>query len=75
LRGVKSDNNTAKPSILYSKLDGKALVVLRGATVIDGTGSAPKPHAVVIVNGNKKYNCLNGSPDFHVESKKKCHFR
>ncbi len=59
---ARNNNNTAKPSILYSKLDGKAVVVLRGATVIDGTGSAPKPHAVVIVNGNKIVDVLtNGS--------------
>ena len=62
---AKSVNNTAKPSISYSKLDGKALVVLRGATVIDGTGSAPKPHAVVIVNGNKIVDVLTNSSKYH----------
>jgi hypothetical protein len=55
----------ANPSILYSKLDGKALVVLRGATVIDGTGSAPKPHAVVIVNGNKIVDVLTNSSKYY----------
>jgi hypothetical protein len=62
---AKSDNNTTKPSILYSKLDGKALVVLRGATVIDATGSAPKPHAVVIVNGNKIVDVLTNSSKYY----------
>ena len=62
---AKSDNNTAKPSILYSKLDGKALVVLRGATVIDGTGSTPKPHALVIVNGNKIVDVLTNDSKYY----------
>jgi imidazolonepropionase-like amidohydrolase len=62
---AKSDNNTAKPSILYSKFDGKALVVLRGATVIDGTGSAPRPHAVVIVNGNKIVDVLTNDSKYY----------
>jgi imidazolonepropionase-like amidohydrolase len=62
---AKSDNNTAKPSILYSKLDGKALVVLKGATVIDGTGSAPKPHAIVIVNGNKIVDVLTNDSKYY----------
>src|SRR4051794_25298600 len=47
-----NNNYTCKPPVLYPKLDGKGVVALRGATLIDGTGSAPKPHAVVIVNGN-----------------------
>ena len=55
----------ANPSILYSKLDGKALVVLRGAAVIDATGSAPKPHAVVIVNGNKIVDVLTNSSKYY----------
>jgi hypothetical protein len=59
------NNNTAKPSILYSKLDGKAVVVLTGATVIDGTGSAPKPHALVIVNGNKIVDVLTNDSKYY----------
>ena len=64
-----SNNNTVKPSILYQKLDGKGVVILRGATVIDGTGSAPKPDAVVIVNANKIVNVLvNDSKDYDYYS-------
>lgn len=50
---------------MYSKLDDKALVVLRGAIVIDGTGSAPKPHAVVIVNGNKIADVLTNNSKYY----------
>jgi imidazolonepropionase-like amidohydrolase len=67
-RGVVALGTTgpfANPSTLYSKLDGKALVVLRGATVIDGTGSAPKPHAVVIVNGNKIVDVLTNTSKYY----------
>src|SRR5205823_12449590 len=53
-----ASNNSyiSKPSFLYSKLDGKGVLILRGASVIDGTGSVPKPNAVVIVNGSKIVN-------------------
>ncbi|MFL6413667.1 MAG: amidohydrolase family protein [Nitrososphaeraceae archaeon] len=62
-------NNTGKPSVLFSKLDGKGVVILTGATVIDGTGSAPKPDAVVIVNANKIVNVLvNDSKDYDYYS-------
>jgi imidazolonepropionase-like amidohydrolase len=60
-----SNNNTGKPSLLYPKLDGKGVVALRGATVIDGTGSAPKPHAVVVVNGNKIVDVLTNDSKYH----------
>jgi imidazolonepropionase-like amidohydrolase len=60
-----SNNNTGKPSILYAKLDRKGVVALRGANVIDGTGSAPKPHAVVIVNGNKIVDLLTNDSKYH----------
>jgi imidazolonepropionase-like amidohydrolase len=61
-----SNNNTVKPSILYPKLDGKGVVILRGATVIDGTGSVPKPNAVVIVNGSKIVDVLTaGDSKYH----------
>ena len=36
-----NNTTTGKPSVLYSKLDGKGVVALRGATVIDGTGDPP----------------------------------
>jgi hypothetical protein len=45
-RGVVAVGTTGPFPNLYSKLDGKAIVVLRGATVIDGTGSAPKPGVI-----------------------------
>jgi predicted amidohydrolase YtcJ len=67
-RGVVASGTTGpfvNPSVLYSKLDDKALVVLRGATVIDGTGSAPKPHAVVIVNGNKIADVLTNNSKYY----------
>ena len=51
-----SNNYASKPSVFYSKLDGKGVVILSGATVIDGTGSLPKPNAVVIVNGSRIVN-------------------
>jgi imidazolonepropionase-like amidohydrolase len=68
-RGVAALATTgpvANPSILYSKLDGKTLIVLTGATVIDGTGSASKPHAVVIVNGNKIVDVLTKSSKYYA---------
>jgi imidazolonepropionase-like amidohydrolase len=58
-------NYTDKPSVLFSKLDGKGVVVLRGATVIDGTGSAPKPHSVVIINGSKIVNVFTDDSKYH----------
>jgi hypothetical protein len=60
-----NNNYTAKPSVLHSKLDGKGVVILRGATVIDGTGSAPKPNAVVIVNANNIVNVLTDDRKDH----------
>ena len=48
-----ANNSAGKPSASFSKLDGKGVVILTGATVIDGTGNAPKPNATVIVNANK----------------------
>jgi imidazolonepropionase-like amidohydrolase len=56
-----SNNYASKPPVLYSKLDGKGVVILRGATVIDGTGSIPKPNAVVIVNGNRIVNVFTSA--------------
>jgi hypothetical protein len=55
---ARNNNNTGKPSVLFSKLDGKGVVILTGATVIDGTGSAPKPNAAVIVNANEIVDVL-----------------
>ena len=63
---VSNNNNyTGKPSVLYSKLDGKGVVILRGATVIDGTGSVPKANAVIIVNGSKIVNVLINDSKYH----------
>jgi imidazolonepropionase-like amidohydrolase len=62
---ASNNNYTCTPSVLYSKLDGKGVVALRGATVIDGTGSAPKPHVVVIVNGNKIVDVLTNDSKYH----------
>lgn len=41
--------------------NGSEVFVLHGATLIDGTGSAPKSDAVVIVNGNKIIAVTNQS--------------
>ena len=35
------------------RLEGDGLIVLEGATLIDGTGSAPRPGTVVVVQGSK----------------------
>lgn len=35
------------------QLEGDALIVLEGATLIDGTGSTPRPNAVVVLQGTK----------------------
>jgi hypothetical protein len=58
-----SNNHASKPPVLYSKLDGKGEVILRGATVIDGTGSVPKPNAVVIVNDSRIVNVFTAAAD------------
>lgn len=34
-------------------LDGDNLMVLEGATLIDGTGSAPQPNAVIVIEGER----------------------
>ena len=60
-----SNNSTGKPSIFDPKLDGKGVVALRGASAIDGTCSAPKPHAVAIVNGNKIVDLLTNDSKYH----------
>lgn len=33
-------------------LEGNGLVVLEGATLIDGTGSTPRPNTVVVIEGS-----------------------
>ena len=53
---ASNDTYTSKHSV-----DGKGVVILRGATVIDGTGSVPKPNAVVIVNGSKIVNVFTAA--------------
>ncbi|HEY6885165.1 MAG TPA: amidohydrolase family protein [Nitrososphaeraceae archaeon] len=58
---ASNNTYTSKPSVLYCKLDGKGVVILRGATVIDGTGSVPKSNAVVIVNGSKIVNVFTAA--------------
>jgi hypothetical protein len=62
---ASNNNYIGKPSILFSKLDGKGVVILRGATLIDGTGSAPKPHAIVTVNANRIVNVLTDDSKSH----------
>ena len=41
--------------------NGSEVFVLHGATLIDGTGSAPKSNAVVFINGNKIIAVTNQS--------------
>ncbi len=67
---ASNNNYTCKPPVLYSKLDGKGVVILRGATVIDGTGSVPKPDAVIIVNANKIVDVLTDDSKYHTQCKR-----
>ena len=64
-RNNNNNNTVDKASILYSKLDGRGLVALRGATVIDGNGGEPKPHAIVIVNGNKIVDVVTNDSKYY----------
>jgi imidazolonepropionase-like amidohydrolase len=54
-----------KPSslVLSNTTDGKILV-LEGATLIDGTGAPAKPDAVIIINDNNIFEVTNGS-EYH----------
>jgi imidazolonepropionase-like amidohydrolase len=54
-----------KPSslVLSNTTDGKILV-LEGATLIDGTGAPAKPNAVIIINDNRILEVTNGS-EYH----------
>src|SRR5882672_40817 len=41
---------------LFSSVQSKAqdqAIVIQGGTLIDGTGSAPRPNAVIVIEGNK----------------------
>lgn len=44
-----------------SLIDDPAIVVLKGATVIDGTGSNPRPDMVVIIKGGKIQEVTNSA--------------
>ena len=44
-------NSTSTP--LLNTTDNDTILVLSGATVIDGTGNPPKPNAVIIINGSR----------------------
>jgi imidazolonepropionase-like amidohydrolase len=45
--------------------NGSEIFVLHGATLIDGTGSAPKSDSVIIINGNKIIAVTNQSENFN----------
>ena len=45
--------------------NGSEIFVLHGATLIDGTGSAPKSDSVVIINGNKIIAVTNQSENLN----------
>jgi imidazolonepropionase-like amidohydrolase len=48
-----SQNYSSLSSLSLDTINNDTLLVLVGATLIDGTGDPPKPNAVMIINGNK----------------------
>ena len=45
-------------------LNGENLVVLEGATLIDGTDNKPLPNSVVVIDG-EKISCVGNKGDDH----------
>ena len=52
------------PSILCDRTYGKEIMVLEGASLIDGTGAPLKSHAVIVINGSKIVTVTSES-EFH----------
>lgn len=54
LRDSSTATNASTQSFIpYNKINGKGIVILEGATLIDGTGTPPKPDSVIVINRNK----------------------
>jgi imidazolonepropionase-like amidohydrolase len=53
-----------KSSLLLSNTTDEKILVLEGATLIDGTGTTPKPNAVIIINDNRILEVTNES-EYH----------
>jgi hypothetical protein len=46
-------NTNVEPFIQYNGINGKGIAILEGATLIDGTGTPPKPNSVIAIARNK----------------------
>jgi imidazolonepropionase-like amidohydrolase len=54
LRDSSTATNASTQSFIpYNKINGKGIVILEGATLIDGTGTPPKPDSDIVINRNK----------------------
>ena len=54
LRDSSTTTNTSTQSFIpYNRINGKAIVILEGATLIDGTATPPKSDSVIVINRNK----------------------
>src|SRR5919198_1967980 len=56
--------NNIIPSILCDRIYGKEIIVLEGASLIDGTGAPLKSHVVIVINGSKIVTVTSES-EFH----------
>ena len=56
--------NNIIPSILCDRTYGKEIMVLEGASLIDGTGAPLKSHVVIVINGSKIVTVTSES-EFH----------
>ena len=56
--------NNIIPSTLYDRTDGKKIMILQGASLIDGTGAPLKSHVVIVINGSKIVTVTSES-EFH----------
>jgi imidazolonepropionase-like amidohydrolase len=68
LRAADTDTDVAtasdfRPSLLH-KYNGNEMLVLEGATLIDGTGASPKTDAVVVVY-NDKITTVTNQANYH----------
>ena len=54
LRDSSTTTNTSTQSFIpYNRINGKGIVILEGATLIDGTATPPKSDSVIVINRNK----------------------
>src|SRR5919201_6098201 len=56
--------NNIIPSILCDRIYGKEIIVLEGASLIDGTGAPLKSHVVIVINGSRIITVTSES-EFH----------